>query len=352
MKLIFFFLLFCVSIFALRVVVPAGNQTLLKNIYSKGITVGKQSSETWDVYLQQHQLDELSKLTKFARVREPKTLPDLSHYTSYYSLMSICSTMETDYPHLAKRFSIGKSVQDRELVGVRIRAGAVPKQKKIKLVGNMHGDETVGRELLIKLMQHLLSNSDTDADIQQLLQVAEIHILPSMNPDGYNAGRRTNALGYDLNRNFPDQYFGQITPQQPETKAIITWSARENFTLSANFHGGDLVANYPYDGNREYKSGHEAPTPDDAAFKRIALAYAANHPEMSQSRHFPGGITNGAKWYVLYGGMQDWNYIHTNDMGITIEVSNIKSPHGSELDAFWDKNKKSIMEFMKQIHLL
>ena len=58
---------------------------------------------------------------------------------------------------------------------------------------------------------------------------------------------RYNANYYDLNRNFPD-YFEEVTaPQQPETTAIINWIQKTQFVLSANFHGGALVANYPYD---------------------------------------------------------------------------------------------------------
>jgi carboxypeptidase D len=73
---------------------------------------------------------------------------------------------------------------------------------------------------------------------------------------------------------------------------------------------------------------------------------------MKHSTQFPGGITNGAAWYVLYGGMQDWNYIHTHDKGITVEVSKVKNPPAYTLETYWQKNKKSLVQYMKEIYKL
>lgn len=44
--------------------------------------------------------------------------------------------------------------------------------------------------------------------------------------------------------------------------------------LSASLHGGALVANYPYDGNKEKVERIYSATPDDALFRHLALSYS------------------------------------------------------------------------------
>jgi len=70
----------------------------------------------------------------------------------------------------------------------------------------MHGNEVVGREMLIKFISYLLEGYDSgDQRIKDLIDNTHIFIMPSMNPDGFELGQRENANGFDLNRNFPDQ---------------------------------------------------------------------------------------------------------------------------------------------------
>jgi carboxypeptidase D len=71
---------------------------------------------------------------------------------------------------------------------------------------------------------------------------------------------------------------------------------------------------------------------------------------MHTSREFPQGLTNGAQWYVLSGGMQDYVYEQTNAMELTIEVSNVKYPFASHLERYWQDNLPAMLRFMEMTH--
>jgi carboxypeptidase D len=173
----------------------------------------------------------------------------------------------------------------------------------------MHGDEIVGRELLVQLVQYLCDNYGRVDIVTQLINKTRIHIMPTVNPDGYaealkyHMEGRKNANGIDLNRNFPSKF--NITDQtsgtiQPETSAIIQWSKQYPFVLSANLHGGAMVANYPYDTNLQSQTKF-SPSPDEETFKMLSKAYSEAHLKMYKgnfcNERFEDGITNGAQWY-------------------------------------------------------
>ena len=129
---------------------------------------------------------------------------------------------------------------------------------------------------------------------------------------------RSNANGVDLNRNFPRQFdepqnnLRQLrNGREPETLAVMDWITRNPFVLSANLHAGAVVASYPFDDSPRHRTtGFYSTAPDDQTFKYLAKTYARNHREMhknvrcTRADNFPGGITNGAQWYDVPGGMQ------------------------------------------------
>lgn len=230
---------------------------------------------------------------------------ELVKHHSNEELQEYLAKLHQQHPDITRLYSIGESVEKRPLWVLEIseRPGEHIRLKpEFRYIANMHGNEVVGRELLLHLARLLVDNyraamseptSDTRPSgpkfVKKLLQATRIHLFPSMNPDGHARSQvgckfedpskkgRLNANNIDLNRNFPDLLVGnQIDAgTQPEVLALMDWSRKEPFVLSANLHGGALVASYPYDGSTNRSAISEArPAPDDDIFQHLAQTYA------------------------------------------------------------------------------
>ncbi|XP_063217316.1 carboxypeptidase E-like [Bacillus rossius redtenbacheri] len=300
-------------------------------------------------------------------------------------------------PNITRVYTLGKSVRGVPLYVIEFSSTPGRHQllkPEFKYIGNMHGNEVLGRELLLKLADHLCEGHRAgDPDIARLVDLTRIHLLPSMNPDGWQTATDTGGKGYligrtnnnsvDLNRNFPDLdriMFGNelshiqhnnhlleqvdrlSEPIQPETRAVMKLIMSVPFVLSANLHGGDLVANYPYDTSRSGAVTEYTRSPDDHTFRHLAQSYAKLHKTMSDPNRAgcgydgynfgkQGGITNGAAWYSVQGGMQDFNYLSSNDFEITLELGCDKYPAGNTLQEEWENNKDALLHYIWQAHI-
>ncbi len=252
-----------------------------------------------------------------------------------------------DHPTIVRLLSIGQTVQGRQMWILKItdNPDVNEDEPEFKYTSSLHGDEVTGMEMCRRLAGLLTDGYGVDPTLTDYVNNAEIWIQPMSNPDGFVAVSRYNASGIDLNRDFPDPVNDPVdnpAGRAIETQNLMNFGYAHRFILSANYHGGALVVNYPWDSFVGY-------TPDDTMIENFSLGYAFRNPPMWNSSEFLHGVTIGWAWYIIDGGMQDWCYNWRNEIDVTIEVSNTKRPSWTLMDQFWTENKDAMIWYLARV---
>jgi len=274
-------------------------------------------------------------------------------YPTYSAYENMMYAFETDHPDTCQIITLGTLNSNRKLMVAHINNGTSEGKPKFFYISTIHGDETTGWILMLRLIDYILNNPE-EPEVKNVLDNIDLYILPNMNPDGtYHGGNNTtngaqryNANNVDLNRNFQDPH-GSAHPDGYQYQAETQWMmqfARENkFTMAFNYHGGAEVFNYPWDNTSTRHA-------DDAWFQLIGHEYAdlTHQVNPNYMTDYNNGITNGADWYMIGGGMQDFMTGYTQCRHATIECSNTKKPNASTMPTYWNYNKNSIFALMNQ----
>jgi hypothetical protein len=278
-------------------------------------------------------------------------------YPTYDAYVDMMYQFAEEYPSLCQVTSIGTSIQGREILFAKIsdNIGIKENEPQFLYTSSIHGDETTGYVLMLRLIDYLLSNYGTIPKVTGLVDNIEIWINPLANPDGTYAGgnnsvdgaRRYNANWIDLNRNYPDPEDGPHPDGeewQPETVLFMEFAEENHFVSGTNIHGGEEVCNYPFDTWSRLAA-------DDDWWQYVCHEYADTthlYAPPNYMSDFDNGITNGYAWYSISGGRQDYmNYFHQM-REFTLEISDTKLLETELLPVWWEYNYRSLLNYMEQ----
>jgi protein MpaA len=185
---------------------------------------------------------------------------------------------------LRSRLVFGRSVEGRDLTAARI--GDPDGERRVLVVGSIHGDEPEGHEVVKRLLRR-----------PREPRGVEIWIVKSVNPDGAQAGARKNAHGVDLNRNFPvgwsaseppgSPYYGGPKPfSEPESRAVRRLARRIEPRITIWYHQPWGVVLLPCEGPArvEKRYARIAGHPTDRCRGEDLPGTATRW----ERRHFPG----------------------------------------------------------------
>ncbi|XP_053729193.1 adipocyte enhancer-binding protein 1 [Synchiropus splendidus] len=350
---------------------------------------------------------------------------DFRHH-NYKDMRQMMKVINEECPNITRIYNIGKSSQGLKMYAMEISDNPGEHETgepEFRYTAGLHGNEALGRELVLLLMQFLCKEyNDNNPRVRRLVDGVRIHLVPSLNPDAYELAYEMGSEmgnwalghwteeGYDLFQNFPDLnsilwgaedrgWVPRVVPNHHiplpenalngsiavETKAVISWMERTPFVLGANLQGGEKLVAYPFDMQRPPPSftdsqrwrtngemneetwariqrqneGALRETPDDAMFRWLAMSYAHSHLTMTetyrgscQGDDVTGGqaITNRAAWKPVVGSMNDFSYLHTNCLELSVFLGCDKFPHESELPLEWENNRESLLSFMEQVN--
>ena len=305
-------------------------------------------------------LDDIETLRKIGVTvsRNPSVIrPDApdSKFKTSEQVAQILAGFQKTYPDLAQVRSIGKSLQGRDIMAIKIteHVDQSPAGKPVILFNGMHhAREVMATEVPLDIAEYLLSNYGKDPKVTHWVSSNVIYVVPMLNVDGnnivWNSDNmwRKNArgnFGVDINRNYPymwngcggssssesaDDYHGPSAASEPETNVLMSLVRNIHPVFDISFHSYSELVIYPYG------CGQHTETAD--VVEPLGKAMAALIPSDSGSGTYTAGLAPELL-YTVDGDDLSWMYHEAHVIPFVIELNSDAQGFQPGYDEWRDK---------------
>jgi carboxypeptidase T len=261
-------------------------------------------------------------------------------YHNYIEREALLKSLHQKLPQQTQLFSIGKSIEGRDIQGIRISGNLTQADQlpALMIMGGHHAREHLSIETALRIAKQLVEDyAAGDARVMSLINHRDIHIIPAINPDGqeydikdgrykmWRKNRRANSngtYGVDLNRNYgfqwgtggsskdpnSDTYMGPRPFSEPETQAVKNYvEAHENISILLSLHTFSQLILYPW--------GHTYDPITQQNDRRV-------HEVMAQKMAEWNGYKpqQSSDLYIASGDTTDWSYGEHKIISFTFEL--------------------------------
>ncbi|MBC75206.1 MAG: hypothetical protein CME64_04255 [Halobacteriovoraceae bacterium] len=336
----------------------------LMNIDIAGVDIKKKSI---DILITDQEYKFLSKKNYVMTVKEVRGVtrgPD-ERYQTPESVRSYLQKYNQKFPKLTKLVSIGKSLEGRDIWALKISDNAQKKEldEPVLLFNSMHhAREIMTPEIGLDIIQYLLENYETDAQVARWVDLNEIWVMPMFNVDGNvkmwtkDSWWRKNVRGghgVDLNRNYPtgwkscqgssgwrwsQTYRGPSPASEPETQAMMKFIEDIRPVFDISYHAYSQLVIYPFG-----CEGQKTQTKEVVEKIGKELASLLDY-------------TPGTAWETLYnadGGDIDWMYEAYQVIPYVLEVNSSRDgfhPDYERRDPTVKRNRKGWQHLLNRAH--
>ncbi|TDD42439.1 M14 family metallopeptidase [Saccharopolyspora elongata] len=300
--------------------------------------------------------------------------------TGYHSAESLETDMRQlaeRHPEIAEVHEIGRSVENRPILALRIGERS-DSTLKMLFLGCHHAREWIAVEIPYLLAEHLLENASSSSAVQSWLRKGEVWVVPMVNPDGHEHTRTSNRLwrknrarnrdgtvGVDPNRNYgymwgtldidtsshvpgDETYVGTRAFSEPEVRAVRNLVGRELFSGVLTYHSYSQLILFPW--------GYTTDPINDTASRQLMEDVAGDMQNAINGVHGEKyTVTQSSGLYPTAGDTTDWTYGEFYVPSLTVELRPQTHAEGGfilppdQIRPTWEENEPAALSFIGRV---